>query len=132
MIFKQEGVWLSAPGIVRFGEREIAFLEAEAPKTAKRRARLCVHQDDDRMHQMLIAFCRDSWNPPHAHERPESMLVLKGVMSVLIHGERNEPKGIIWYHPIDLKAGDFLRIPAGVVHQPLPVTDCVVLESAEK
>lgn len=123
MIFKQEGVWLSAPGIVRFGEREIAFLESEAPRTKKRRARLCVHDDADRAHQMLIAFCYDSWNPPHAHERPESMLVLKGAISVSFA----EGKEFIV-----LNAGDFLRVPAGVVHQPLPVTDCVVLETAEK
>lgn len=123
MIFKSEGVWIAEPGIVSFTVHDIAFLERAAPQTAKRRARLLAHEPEDKLHEMLIAFCSDSRNPPHAHEKTESMLVLKGMMTVHFP-ERNEV--------IVLNALDFLRIPPGIVHQPLPVTDCVVMETVEK
>lgn len=123
MIFVQEGVWRAEPGIVSFTGRDIAFLEEAARNTVKRRARILAHRPDDTVHEMLIAFCADSRNPAHAHEKMESMLVLKGMMSVHFP---EEDRLLI------LHALDFLRIEPGVVHQPLPVTDCVILETAEK
>lgn len=119
-----EGVWLADPGVVSFTGQDIAFLEREAHHTEKRRARILAHQDQsDALHEMLIAFCADSRNPPHSHEKVESMLVLKGQMTVHFPADNRL---------VILNALDFLRIPPGVVHQPLPVTDCVVMETAEK
>ena len=123
MIFKQEGVWIAPPGVCHFTSQDISFLEYEAPKTSKRRARICSHQEGDSVHQMLIAFCSDSRNEPHSHEKMESLLILRGMMTV--HFPNTNTMTI-------LHAGDFLRIPPGIVHQPLPVTDCVILETAEK
>lgn len=123
MRFKQEGVWLADPGVVHFTAKDAAFIVEQAPLTAKRRARICAHDFDSRMHQMLIAFCVDSWNSEHSHDAPESILVIRGMMSV---------KFPVSEKLVILHAGDFLRIPAGIVHQPLPLTDCVILESAEK
>lgn len=124
MKFISEGVWQASAGVVHFTSEEVVFLEREAQCTQKRRARILAHPDQDaKMHEMLIAFCRDSWNPPHSHEKAESMLLLKGMMTVSLPA-----MGQV----IILHALDFLRIPGGVVHQPLPVTDCVVLETAEK
>ena len=123
-----EGVWQAPPGIVHLTSDDVAFLEREAKATQKRRARILAHPDQEaRLHEMLIAFCRDSWNPPHSHEKAESMLVLKGMMTVEFSGDGPFSKRLVVLH-----AGEFLRIPAGVVHQTLPVTDCVVMETVEK
>ncbi len=125
---KQEGVWLAdrgpqgSSGIVHLTEHDIAFIEGEAPHTEKLRARICAHEYTDRAHLMLIAFSMGSTNPMHFHHKPESMLVISGCMSVQI--EDGELHILYPQH--------FLRVPAGVRHQPIPVTDCVVLEIAEK
>jgi cupin fold WbuC family metalloprotein len=126
--FKQEGVWCADPsGVIHLTSQDIAFIEHEREHTAKRRARICAHKDSDRAHLMLIAFCADSFNPPHAHERPEAMLVMKGSLTVSFPATGEFSRRLLILH-----AGDFLRIPPGVVHQPLPITDCVILEIAEK
>lgn len=118
----KDGVWLADSGVMRWTTEDIAFLECEAPKAEKKRARICAHQANDRTHQMLIAFCRGSESAMHSHVKPESMLVLKGVMAVEIQDN----------DPIMLYQHNYLRIPAGVMHKPIPITDCVVLETAEK
>lgn len=124
MKFISDGVWQADPGIVAFTTKDMAFLEAQAPLTAKRRARILAHPSQaERLHEMLIAFCADSHNPMHAHEKVESILVLKGSMTVEFPAEQRL---------VILNALDFLRIPAGVQHQPLPLTPCVVMETAEK
>ena len=121
LTFKEEGVWVARPGLVHFTADDIAFLEHEAPLTKKRRARICAHQEGDRVHQMLIAFCADSVNPMHAHEKMESISVLKGNLLINFNWDN-----------VVLLAGDFLRIPAHCLHQPVPMTACVILETAEK
>lgn len=116
-----DGVWQSPSGLVLWRARDTQFLEAMAPLAAKLRARICLHQPEERTHQMIIAFAPGSANPWHAHEKMESLLVLSGEMQVEFENE-----------VLLLAAGDYLRIPAGVQHRPIPVTDCVVLETAEK
>ena len=124
----KEGVWQAPEGVVHFTAEDVAFLEREARHTEKRRARILAHPDQEaRLHEMLIAFCKDSWNEAHAHEKVESMLVLHGMMTVNFPNDGPFSQRLIVLH-----AGEFLRIPPGVVHQPLPVTDCVVMETVEK
>lgn len=121
MIKKAEGVWVADPGIVCWTQAEIKFLEREAPLTEKKRARILAHQDGEELHEMLIAFTAESRNTMHRHEKPESMLVLKGTMQVDF-----EDRIVI------LAAHEFLRIPGGVLHRPMPLTDCVILETVLK
>lgn len=122
MTFKQEGVWIAASGIVSWSEWHINFVERAAAFTQKKRARICAHGDDSNMHQMLIAHRIGTENPEHSHEKAESVLMLRGTMCMHIQGKPS----------YFLHAGEFLRIPGGVRHQPCPVTDCVFLECCEK
>ena len=123
MIKKQDGVWLADPrSVIHLTEKDMDFLEGEAPLTVKKCARICAHAVEDRAHLMLIAFCAGSHVEMHFHHKPESIIVLAGCLSVQIEG--GELYTLYPYH--------FLRIPAGVRHQPAPITDCVVLEIAEK
>lgn len=118
---KAEGVWIADPGIVCWTQGDIKFVEREAPLTEKKRARILAHQEIEGLQEMLIAFSAESRNPMHSHEWPESMLVLKGTMQVDF-----EDRIVI------LGPHDFLRIPAGVRHCPIPLTDCVILETTVK
>ncbi len=119
---KSFGVWVATPGLVLWTEAHIAFLKDEAPSAPKLRARILAHQEGEAFHEMLIAFTADSRCEMHSHEHPESLYVIEGLIKVEF-----EDRGTLY-----LQAQNFLRIPAGVRHQPMPLSDCVILESAQR
>ena len=113
------GVWRAKPGVVAWTRAHIAFLEERAFDTPKLRARILAHQEEDRLHEMLIYFCRGSENPMHAHDGPESAYVIFGNLWIEL---ADRPS-------IHLGKGEFIRIPAGIMHQPMPVTDTCIIET---
>jgi quercetin dioxygenase-like cupin family protein len=117
-----DGVFQADAGIVHVPRARLTELEDDAPRTLKLRSRILAHQPDAKVHQMLIAFSKGSWNDWHSHEKMESVLVISGALQVRFR-----------YHPeVNLLAGEYLLIPGGVEHQPLPLSDCLVLETCEK
>ena len=123
MIKKQEGVWIAEGPIFSFSAKDIEFLEREAPLTQKKRARICFHEEGDALHQMLIAFCAGSENTMHSHQHAESQYVIKGTMLFEFSGSLKD---------CFLDPGEFLKIPPGILHKPIPLTRCVVLETCLK
>jgi len=122
LIKKSDGVWTMAAGMVLCTPQHVSFLREMAPFTSKRRARILIHREGDKLHEMLIAFCAGSTIEMHSHEAVESLYVIDGRLIVHFDGDPS----------LGLSRGDFLRIPAGVRHQPEPVSDCVILETALK
>lgn len=81
-----EGVFVSAVPIAVVGQAEIEFVKAEAARTTKRRARLCLHRSDTAgVHEMVIALSRSTYVRPHRHApgKSESYHVLEGEGDVL-------------------------------------------------
>lgn len=117
-----DGVWQAEPGLVHWTKDDVEFLEGEAVKTEKLRARILAHRPDDRVHEMLIAFAKGSDNPMHSHFGTESVFVLSGTLLMRFEDRREVP----------LLRGEFMRIPPGVRHRPVPLSDCVIVETVEK
>lgn len=107
---------------MRLDLADVAFLEDDAMITQKLRSRILAHQPKDGLHIMLIAFSKGSWNDWHSHEKAEAVYVISGALQVRIRNQEER----------NLHAGEFLLIPGGIEHQPLPLSDCVILEIAEK
>ncbi|MBM3804015.1 MAG: cupin fold metalloprotein, WbuC family [Acidimicrobiia bacterium] len=63
----------------------VAQLKADAAKESLRRARLCLHPDPGHsLHEMIIAFTRDTYVRPHRHRNKcESMHVIEGELDVV-------------------------------------------------
>lgn len=123
LIEKSPGVWYCEEGIVHWGRKHVRFVQKMAPLAPKLRARILAHQEAERFHEMLIAFCAASRNIMHSHEHAESMYVICGRIKVQFEG------GLATRY---LGPKQFLRIPAGIRHMPTPETDCVILEAVLK
>ena len=72
--------------ILEVGDDWLSRLKIEARQSPTRRARLCLHCDNqDKVHEMLIVFCRDSLMRPHRHNnKSESFHVIEGRLAVVI------------------------------------------------
>jgi cupin fold WbuC family metalloprotein len=59
---------------------------------SKRRARINAHpSNDSNVHEMIIAFLKDSYVPPHRHQnKTESFHVIKGELDVVFFNEKGE------------------------------------------
>lgn len=61
-------------------------LKRHALKEPLRRSRFCLHTDNQQMvHEMIIAQCNDTYNPPHRHSgKPKSFHMIEGKMKVIL------------------------------------------------
>jgi len=61
------------PGIIEINQQHLDQLKQAARQAPLRRARFCLHRDEnDKVHEMVIAYCRDS--PPAPAPEQERIL----------------------------------------------------------
>jgi cupin fold WbuC family metalloprotein len=72
--------------IITLGSEDLAFLQAQAARNPRKRARLCAHIDaSDRLHEMFIVNLRDTYVRPHKNaNKPKSFQILEGLIDVVI------------------------------------------------
>jgi cupin fold WbuC family metalloprotein len=77
--------FLSSGPIVEVQPEQLERLKTDAANASLRRARLCLHHShQDAVQEMVIAFCRDTYNPPHRHfGKSESFHVIEGDVAVV-------------------------------------------------
>ncbi len=65
---------------------DLEILKKHALAEPLRRSRYCLHTDDQQMvHEMIIAQCCDTYNPPHRHSgKPKSFHMIEGRMKVIL------------------------------------------------
>ncbi len=70
---------------VEVGEEELGLLKRAALQDPLRRARLCLHHDhNDKVQEMVIAFCQDSYVRPHRHvNKSESFHIIEGKLAII-------------------------------------------------
>jgi cupin fold WbuC family metalloprotein len=73
-------VFLAESGLVLVDGAQIEFLQSQAARNPRHRARLCAHKHgEDRIHEMLIALTQDVYIRPHKHlNKSESFHVIAG------------------------------------------------------
>jgi len=79
-------------GSVAADESTLSLLKEVALKDPLRRSRLCLHDNhDDRVQEMLIAVCRDSYIPPHRQKnKQKSYKVIRGEFAVVFFDDKGE------------------------------------------
>jgi cupin fold WbuC family metalloprotein len=92
-----EQVLIADEDIVRLGPPEIALVKAQALASPRRRARICTHPTpEDRLHEMLIAICDDSYIHPHRHlGKAESFHIVEGLVDVVMLSPSGEVDEVI-------------------------------------
>ncbi len=119
--------------IVEVDDATIEMLLDAAAAEPKRRARLNLHNsDDDLIHEMIIAFRRDSLNMPHRHVgKSESMHVMRGRVDVVLFDDEGHPTRRIRIGAPGRAALAFcpsvFRMAAPIWHTVIPVDDKVVV-----
>lgn len=111
------------------GRDMLGTLKAEAVNAPLRRSRLCLHRTpEDPLHEMVIAFCRDSFVRPHRHlTKTESFHVIEGRILVVLFDDEGRVTHRI---PMAPPGGDcpFLyRVAAPIWHTLIPETEFAVI-----
>jgi len=90
-------VFVAEGSIVRFGPDETRFVKERAATSARRRARICAHQDSDELlHEMLIGVAADSYIHPHRHTaKVESFHIVEGLVDVVIFDDAGAVRDVV-------------------------------------
>jgi cupin fold WbuC family metalloprotein len=122
-------VFVAEGSIVRFGAAEIAFVKEKAAASARRRARICAHQDSDELlHEMLIGIAPDSYIHPHRHTaKVESFHVVEGVVDVVIFDDAGAVREVVPLGVGDPSRSFFYRLSESAFHTLLIRSDWLVI-----
>ena len=79
--------------IIEICPNQLTALKEAASASPLRRSRISLHQcHDDRVQEMVIAFCRDTYNRPHRHRyKSESFHVIEGRVLIVFFDEFGVP-----------------------------------------
>src|SRR5580698_1611995 len=117
--------------IIEVDDATIAMLIEASATEPKRRARLNLHNSDaDLLHEMIIAFRKDSLNMPHRHVgKSESMHVMRGRVDIVFFDDVGKQS-----RRVRLSANEgwnpnpsVFRMAAPLWHTVIPVDDVVVV-----
>jgi cupin fold WbuC family metalloprotein len=119
--------------IIEVDDATIDMLIEASGTEPKRRARLNLHNsDDDLLHEMIIAFRKDSLNMPHRHAgKSESMHILLGRVDIVFFDDDGRKTRRIRLGNDGTHVGPtnpwVFRMAAPLWHTVIPVDDIVVV-----
>lgn len=111
-------VYVAEEAIVQIGSERIAFLKTKAAESLRRRARICVHRSsEDRLHEMLIAICADSYIHPHKHlGKSESFHIVEGIVDVVVFEDSGAIREVIPLGDANSGRSFFYRLADSLFH----------------
>lgn len=115
--------------IVEIGPKDVAMLKAAAARSDLKRARLCLHKShSDKVHEMVIAFCKGSYSRPHRHtDKSESFHIIKGKLLVVLFDDRGKIVRRIKMGPVGSGLTFFYRLSKHLWHMVIPLSSFVVI-----
>jgi cupin fold WbuC family metalloprotein len=92
LIQKSPEVFLAEGPIAAIGDSELDTLKAAVRASAKRRARINAHPDDeDALHEMIIAIDPTSYVRPHKHPgKSEAFHIIEGEVDIVVFADDGE------------------------------------------
>ncbi|MFA5147159.1 MAG: WbuC family cupin fold metalloprotein [Candidatus Omnitrophota bacterium] len=121
-------------GIIEIRDEDIRRLKKEAAKSDLKRARLCLHKDHaDKVHEMVIAFCKGSYARPHRHsDKSESFHVIEGRMTVALFDRRGKVMRRVEMGPAGSGLTFFYRMADELWHTVVPNTEFVIVHETTR
>lgn len=102
---------------------DIDQLREEAIKMPLRRARICVHYDiSSSSQEMFVLLLKDSFKGIYKYKYALSMVLLEGVIRYCFYTDGGE----LVESPLVTKENPFIKIEAGIYHQPIILSDYVL------
>jgi|SRR6188508_1804865 cupin fold WbuC family metalloprotein len=124
-----DGVFLAPGPIVQVGSEEIDFLKRQASLSPRGRARICAHSDnDDAIHEMIIAISSSSYIRPHKHVgKSESFYVVDGSVSIVMFNDEGVVTDVIELGARNSGRSFYYRLSVSRFHMPLSTADMSVI-----
>jgi cupin fold WbuC family metalloprotein len=120
--------WVAQDDVVVVSPEILADLKRAASTDPLGRARVCLHRENnDAVHQMIIAHHRRSYTHPHRHRsKSESFHVLEGRLAVVLFDDEGRVTRRILLSPPGSGEPAVYRLSASLWHTVVPLTDHVV------
>ena len=115
-------------------KKKLDELKILAQKDPNKRARICLHKNDEEMVQeMIIAFCKDSYIRPHRHiDKSESYHIIEGRIEIIFYNDNGiEIDKVILSDKMDEHPFLF-RISNSDWHTVVPKSDFVIIHEVTK
>ena len=115
--------------IVTIREESLDKIRQAAKSAPLRRSRYCLHHDnEDQVHEMIIAFCRDSYVRPHKHlQKTESFHVIEGELVVVFFDDNGNQVDRLKMGTKQ-QGGPFIyRLACDMWHTVIALTDSVII-----
>lgn len=129
-----QNVFHNTEDIIAVGTEWLPRLRQAADQSPLRRARLCLHRDNQAaVHEMLIAFCRDSLVRPHRHfDKSESFFMLEGSVTVLVFDDGGCRISRTDLGPLGTGLPFMYRIDGPAWHALVPLSEYAVVHEVTK
>ena len=114
--------------------KKLEELKILAQKDPNKRARICLHKNDEEMVQeMIIAFCKDSYIRPHRHtDKSESYHIIEGRIEIIFYNDNGiEIDKVVLSDRMDEHPFLF-RVSNSAWHTVVPKTDFVIIHEVTK
>lgn len=120
--------------IIEVGGKDADKLKRMALKAPLKRARLCLHhKHNDKVQEMIIAFCKDSYVRPHRHnKKSESFHIIEGRLLVVIFDKKGRVVRKIKMAPYGSGKTFCYRLSANLWHTVIPLTKFVIIHETTK
>ena len=121
-------IYFENQNIIEINTERLVRLKQNAMQSPLRRARYCLHRDhNDKVHEMVIAFCRDSYCRPHRHtDKSESFHLIEGEMLVVFFDDTGRVTRSLEMAPPGHDKTFFYRLNSPLWHTVLALSEYVV------
>lgn len=121
--------FFSGQDIIEIDPAQLQELKLAASKAPLRRARLCLHHGlDNKVQEMVIAFCRDTYNRPHRHrDKSESFHVIEGELLIVFFDDDGQEIRRLKMGPLADGHVFLYRLSASLWHTVVPLSDFVII-----
>jgi cupin fold WbuC family metalloprotein len=122
-------VFAASGPIVQLGPEAIDFLKGQARSSPRKRARICAHSNnDDAIHEMVIAISSSSYIRPHRHVgKSESFHVIDGSVDVVMFDDDGAITDVVKLGDLNSGRSFYYRISESRFHMPLARTEMLVV-----
>jgi cupin fold WbuC family metalloprotein len=129
LLQKSSEVFLAEGPIAAIGVAEIEVLKSALAKSPKGRVRINAHlDDDDRLHEMFIAFRPDSYLQPHMHpSKTESFHIVYGAVDIVVFEEDGRIRQVVPLGAGNPKRAFFYRMSKPFYHTLVIRSDLLVI-----
>jgi cupin fold WbuC family metalloprotein len=123
-------VFYAPPGLLGAGPDTIDWLIEQASRQPSGKSRLCLHTSPAALvHDMIVVHGHDTYVRPHRHlAHGETLTLLRGRATAVVFDESGTIKDTADMRPIEAGGLGFYRMPPGLFHALVVVTEWVVFQ----